>query len=51
MLTSLAVVLLGVYLIVASQQPVSSTLTLIFGLAAAILALVDLLRGAGVRVP
>lgn len=51
MLTSLAVVLIGIWLILQSQQPVNATLTLVFGIAVAVLALVDLLRGAGVRLP
>ena len=42
MLTSLAVVLTGVYLIIVSQEHVTSTLTLIFGLVIGILALADL---------
>lgn len=44
MLTSLAVVLVGVWLIVSSQERVSADLTLILGIVAAILALVDLIR-------
>lgn len=47
MLTSLAVVLVGIWLVIQSQQPVSSTLTLIFGIAVAALALIDVLRGSG----
>lgn len=50
MLTSLAVILIGIWLILQSQAPVQSTVTLIFGIAAAVLALVDLLRG-HVRIP
>jgi hypothetical protein len=45
MLTSIAVVLVGVWLIVTSQQHVSSTLTLIFGIVVGLLALLDLLHG------
>ena len=47
MLTTLAVVLAGVYLIIVSQGPISDTGTLIFGIVIAALALVDLLNGAG----
>ena len=50
MLTALAVVLVGIWLIMQSQQPVSSTLTLIFGIVAAALALFDLLGGSRVFV-
>lgn len=52
MLTSIAVILISIWLIVYSQGPVSSTLTLIIGAIAGLLALVDLLRGSGiVRLP
>jgi hypothetical protein len=44
MLTSIAVILVGVWLIVTSQQRVSSTLTLIFGILVGLLALLDLLQ-------
>jgi multisubunit Na+/H+ antiporter MnhE subunit len=44
MLTCLAVVLVGVWLIVSSQSRLSDTATLIFGIAVAVLALIDLLR-------
>lgn len=43
-LTSLAMILVGIWLVVYSQGPVSTTLTLIFGIAAAALALIDLIR-------
>lgn len=48
MLTSLAVVLIGIWLIVQSQGPVNATITLIFGIVAAALAVADLV---GVRLP
>ena len=51
MLTALAVILISIWLIVYSQGPVSTTLTLIVGVIAGILALVDLVRGAGIRLP
>ena len=44
MLTSLAVLLTGIWLVLQSQQPVNKTLTLIFGILVAVLALVDLVR-------
>jgi multisubunit Na+/H+ antiporter MnhE subunit len=44
MLTCVAVLLVGVWLVVTSQQHVSSTLTLIFGIIVGVLALADLIR-------
>lgn len=41
-LTQLAVLLTGIYLIIQSQQPVSSTLTLIWGIVIVVLVLLDL---------
>lgn len=43
-LTSLAVLLVGIWLVITSQSHVSSTGTLIFGIVVGALALVDLLR-------
>lgn len=53
MLTCLAVIFVGVWLILQSQGPLESTVTLIFGLVVAILALVDFLglQGIGPRSP
>lgn len=51
MLTSLAVILVGIWLVLQSQGPVQSTVTLIIGIVVAALALVDLIRGTGVRLP
>jgi len=48
MFTSLAVILVGVFLVIQSQTPTSPTLELIVGLAAAILAILDLI---GVQFP
>lgn len=45
MLTAIAVLLAGIWLILQSISPVQSTLTLIFGIVIAALALVDLLNG------
>lgn len=44
MLTAIAVVLVGIWMILMSQGPVSATLTLIFGIVVAVLALLDLTR-------
>jgi lipopolysaccharide export LptBFGC system permease protein LptF len=49
MLTALAVVLVGVYLILTSQSHVSSTGTLIWGIVVAALALFDLVGGLPAR--
>lgn len=52
MLTSIAVVLVGIWMIIASQGVPSSILTLLFGIISAGLALVDLIyahRGLLVR--
>lgn len=51
MLTALAVVLVGIWMIVKSQGPVSNTLTLVLGIAVAVLALVDLTRPYWHRAP
>lgn len=45
MFTAIAMVLVGVWLIVTSQGHVSTTVTLIFGIAATALAVLDLTRG------
>ena len=47
MLTSLAGVLTGIWLILQSQHSTTTTLTLLFGIIVAVLCLVDLVRGAG----
>lgn len=47
MLTSLAGVLTGIWLILQSQHSTTVTLTLLFGIIVAVLCLVDLIRGAG----
>lgn len=41
-LTQLAVILLGLYLVLTSQNPVSSTLTLLWGIIVVVLVLLDL---------
>jgi hypothetical protein len=41
-LTQLAVILTGIYLIIVSQEAVSSTLTLIWGIVIVVLVLLDL---------
>jgi hypothetical protein len=53
MLTSVAVLLAGIYLILKAVTHVDATLTLVFGIVVAALALVDLLasRGLFARVP
>jgi multisubunit Na+/H+ antiporter MnhE subunit len=43
-LTTLAVLLVGIWLVITSQQHLSSTATLLFGIVVGVLALVDLLR-------
>lgn len=48
MFTTIGVLLTGIWLILESQTQVDSTLTLIFGIAVAVLAAVDLLEGRGV---
>ena len=50
MLTSLAGVLTGIWLILQSQHSTTALLTLIFGVLVAVLCLVDLLRGTGILV-
>lgn len=53
-LTQLSVLLLGIYLIITSQQPVSATLALVWGIVIVVLVLLDLpaARGRwGARVP
>lgn len=47
MLTCIAVLLVGIWLILQSISPVNATLTLVFGIVVAALALVDLLNGRG----
>jgi hypothetical protein len=42
-MTQLAVILVGIWLILQSQTNVSSTLTVIFGIAVCVLALLDLM--------
>jgi len=44
MLTALAVILLGLWLVLKSQGPVSQTFTLIIGIVAMALAVIDLTR-------
>jgi len=44
-LTALAVLLISIWLILASQEPVSDTLTLVFGIVAAVLVLFDAFGG------
>jgi hypothetical protein len=51
LLTPLAVVLAGVWLIVQSRSTVSDTLTLIFGIVIAVLALLDAIRPYWHRAP
>lgn len=52
-LTQLAVILVGIYLVITSQQPASSTLTLVWGIAVVLLVVFDLapLRARWGRVP
>jgi uncharacterized membrane protein YqgA involved in biofilm formation len=45
MLTSVAVLLVGIWLILQSIKPVDATLTLVFGIVVGALALIDLLSG------
>lgn len=47
MLTSLAGILTGLWLILESQHSTTTTLTLVFGIVVMVLCLVDLLRGVG----
>lgn len=43
MFTSIAVLIVGIWLVLSSQEPVSSALTLVLGIIVAVLAFVDLL--------
>jgi uncharacterized membrane protein YqgA involved in biofilm formation len=50
MFTSVAVLIIGVWMIVSSQEPVSATLTLVLGVLVGILAFLDLLPSVRSRV-